>query len=570
MYRQYFDLRLNPFKIEPDPEFFWLGEKHQEGLATLQYGILENKGFLLLTGDVGMGKTVLIHQLRKTLSAHVKVAVIPDPGIAILDLYRMLSAEFQIPGPFEGKANFLIQFKQFLTGAYASQQQLLIIIDEAHRLSSALLDEIRVLSNIDYQNRKLINIFFVGQNEFNRMLMDRRNQAVRQRIAASYHLHPLDPQETQEYTRHRLKVAGSEKSLFTPEAFREIHRFSGGTPRLINIICDRALMTGYVKELRQIGAETIRECAAELDISLAIPPPPCQLSTISSERSAHPITYPVEHAAPEKSLLRNQRWLLAALAGTLGVLLYLLISIGPSLNVGLDDSAVAVNENTGVRHRAADESSNGRPASAHSEGVVAEKSRPTSDPKDSVRLPQAPALAAMSKTENIDPPAVVIRKRDPWEKTAFEDSSLESTDDDSTTAGARSAGTSTAREIVSASPGTVLRVQKFYLLFKAGSAELEDEAFEVLRQVSRLLSTHPNSRITLALFFDPTSQMGYTSKLLALRANCVKSYLTSLGVEANLTVVGRSAESVPEIERPPGPSYPESWSEIRIETGRKG
>jgi general secretion pathway protein A len=261
MYRQFYNLRLNPFKIEPDPEFLWLGEKHREGLATLQYGILESKGFILLTGDVGTGKTVLLHQLRKTLPAQVKVAVIQDPGIEVLDLYRILSEDFEITGRFEGKANFLIQFKRFLIDAYAAQQQLLIIIDEAHRLSCELLDEIRVLSNIDYDNRMLINVFFVGQGEFNRMLMDRRNQAVRQRIAVSYHLSPLDEQETQAYIRHRLMVAGSEKDLFTSEALHEIFRLTGGTPRLINVVCDRSLVTGYVSGLERIGAETSQNVA---------------------------------------------------------------------------------------------------------------------------------------------------------------------------------------------------------------------------------------------------------------------------------------------------------------------
>ena len=139
MYRQFYNLRLNPFNIEPDPEFLWLGEKHRKGLAALQYGILENMGFILLTGDVGTGKTVLLHQLRKTLPAQVKVAVIQDPGIDVLDLYRILSEDFEITGRFEGKAIFLIQFKRFLIDAYAAQQQVLIIIDEASMVDVPLM-----------------------------------------------------------------------------------------------------------------------------------------------------------------------------------------------------------------------------------------------------------------------------------------------------------------------------------------------------------------------------------------------------------------------------------------------
>jgi general secretion pathway protein A len=248
MYHQYFGFNRNPFSIEPDPAFLWLGEKHLEGLSVLRYGILENKGFLLLTGDIGTGKTVLIRSLLTSLTGDVTVATIQDPSLTLLDFFNILSHELGMASPIDGKADFLVKFKKFVRRVYDSQKSLLVIIDEAQRLSNELLDEIRVLSNIDYDNRELLNFFFVGQIEFNQMLTDPCNKALRQRITISYHLVPLNHEETDTYIRHRLKVAGTEKELFIPEAVHEIFRFSNGTPRLINILCDRALITGYSRD----------------------------------------------------------------------------------------------------------------------------------------------------------------------------------------------------------------------------------------------------------------------------------------------------------------------------------
>ncbi len=267
MYHQHFGLNRSPFSIEPDPDFLWLGEKHQEGLSVLRYGILENKGFLLLTGDIGTGKTVLIRSLLAGLPGDVTAATIQDPSLTLLDFFNILSHELGMASTIDGKADFLVKFKKFVRHVYASQKSLLVIIDEAQRLTHEMLDEIRVLSNIDIDNRKLINIFFVGQIEFNQILTDPCNIALRQRISVSYHLVSLNHEETAAYIRHRLKVAGTEKELFIPEAVHEIFKFSNGTPRLINILCDRALVTGFSRDLNSVSPEMIRECAKELDIS---------------------------------------------------------------------------------------------------------------------------------------------------------------------------------------------------------------------------------------------------------------------------------------------------------------
>jgi general secretion pathway protein A len=270
MYEAYYNLKAMPFQITTDPRFLWLGEKHSEALATLKYGIMENKGFLLLTGDVGTGKTALINRLIKMIDVAAIVAKIPDPGLSSLDFFNFLAVEFKIKKKFDSKGAFLIYLKDFLHRAYAADKKVLLIIDEAQRLNHDLLEQIRLLSNIELQNRKLINIFFVGQPEFNEMLREDRNRAVRQRISVNYHINPLSEAEAHKFIEHRLKVAGATRQIFDKDAIRAIFSFSGGYPRLINIICDHALLTGYAADLKSIDKKVIKECERELQIPVGI------------------------------------------------------------------------------------------------------------------------------------------------------------------------------------------------------------------------------------------------------------------------------------------------------------
>ena len=167
MYLSYYNLHTKPFQISTDPKFLWLGEKHKEALAALKYGIIDNKGFVLLTGDVGTGKTTLIHALINMLGEDVIVANISDPGLNIMDLYAFIAHAFGLNGKFRTKAEFLFCLKDFLDTSYKNGKIVLLIIDEAQRLRDDLLEEIRLISNIEKQDTKLINIFFVGQPEFN-------------------------------------------------------------------------------------------------------------------------------------------------------------------------------------------------------------------------------------------------------------------------------------------------------------------------------------------------------------------------------------------------------------------
>ena len=266
MYNEFYNLKLPPFQISCDPAFMWFGEKHREALATLRYGILDNKGFLLLTGDVGTGKTSLINALIQSLEQDVICTSVPDPSLIKLDFLNYIATSFGMDREFTSKGAFLTHFKNFLLSAAEKNKKVLLIIDEAQLLTQEMLEEIRLLSNIEKPDAKLINIFFIGQNEFNEILNRPQNRAVLQRMTLNYNLDPLTPEEVDEYIRHRLKIAGTQERLFDWDAVQEIFLYSGGFPRRINILCDHSLLSGFVREQRIIDAGIVNECAKELKI----------------------------------------------------------------------------------------------------------------------------------------------------------------------------------------------------------------------------------------------------------------------------------------------------------------
>lgn len=243
-----------------------MGEKHREALAMLKYGVLARKGFLLLTGDVGTGKTTLVNALLESLGEDTLVANISDPLLEPVDFFNFIAASFHMPGRFDNKVDFLLRFGDFLRETNQNGKNVLLILDEAHRLSKDLLEQFRLLSNIELPEKKLINIFFVGQNEFNRTLMSAECRALRQRITLTHNIKPLSEPETFEYIGYRLKVAGTEAEIFNRKAVGEIHRFSKGYPRLINILCDHALLTGFVRQTKKITPIIIEECSQELSL----------------------------------------------------------------------------------------------------------------------------------------------------------------------------------------------------------------------------------------------------------------------------------------------------------------
>jgi general secretion pathway protein A len=264
MYLSHYNLTEKPFQLSPDPKFLWLGEQHKEALASLEHGIRATKGFILLTGDVGTGKTTLINAIIRRWKDNSVIASVSDPQMEIIDFYNFLAHSFKMERKFESKGDFLVKFSHLLFTLYKNNKKLVLIIDEAQRLNHELLEEIRHLSNIELQNTKLLSIILAGQNELNGVLRQDINKPIRQRIAINYHLKPLSKKETKDYLRHRLKIAGTERRIFKADALPEIMSFSKGYPRLINSICDHSLLTGYVKGVQEIDAKIIKECSKEL------------------------------------------------------------------------------------------------------------------------------------------------------------------------------------------------------------------------------------------------------------------------------------------------------------------
>ena len=268
MYLDYYELKTYPFRTDPDPEFLWFGEKHEEALSLLKSGILNRGGFLLLTGDVGTGKTSLIRYLLKLIDSSVLVATIHDPDMPAMDFFNYLSEEFKMNRVFSNKDDLLIHFKNFLLKAYADHKSIIVIIDEAQRLNHEHLEEIRFLSDIEVGDQKLINIFLIGQNGIEQTLMDERNKAISQRISLRYNIQPLDEFETVKYIAHRLRIAGAKRGIFTVGACGDIFAISGGVPRLINSICDCALMTGFAEDRKVVDSKLINECQIELSLPI--------------------------------------------------------------------------------------------------------------------------------------------------------------------------------------------------------------------------------------------------------------------------------------------------------------
>jgi type II secretory pathway predicted ATPase ExeA/Flp pilus assembly protein TadD len=264
MYLSYYNLSEWPFQINSDPRFLWLGEKHKEALATLIYGVQDQKGFLVLTGDVGTGKTTLVNALLRQLDGSILVGNITDPMLDLIGFLNAVSVSLGNYEKVEKKEDFLLRFSRFLNEKYAENKYVLLIIDEAHKLNTDLLEQIRLLSNIELPERKLISIFLVGQDELSETLTSHQCRALRQRITLISRVEPLSEEETGEYIRHRLKVAGTNRELFSKAAVREIYRLSRGYPRVINILCDHALLSGYVKESRKITPGIVRGCGQEM------------------------------------------------------------------------------------------------------------------------------------------------------------------------------------------------------------------------------------------------------------------------------------------------------------------
>ncbi len=267
MYAEYYGLTRSPFEMTPDPSFLHLGEAHREGLATLVYAVNSGKGFVMLTGEVGTGKTTLLHALLQQLDAKTNTAFIFNPRLDPLGFFRVLFEELGIGPACESKAEYLLALNQYLIDKLAAGERVLLIVDEAQNLSAEMLEEIRLLSNLETPTSKLIQIMLVGQPELQELVDQPQLRQLRQRIALRHHLRPFDEWEMADYVNGRLSKAGhTGRGLFKKKAIRELHQLTGGTPRMINNICDSALLIGYVRQEASLGSDVVREAASDLGL----------------------------------------------------------------------------------------------------------------------------------------------------------------------------------------------------------------------------------------------------------------------------------------------------------------
>ncbi len=265
MYTEFFGLSAKPFELLPNPKFLYLSKGHRKALSYLQYGVQEHAGFTLLTGEVGSGKTTLVRDVINNISADVTLSMIFNTRVDGHQLVAMINEDFGLNTEGKDKVQLITELNDFLLEECSCNRQPIIIIDEAQNLSAEGLEEIRLLSNLEADNFKMVQIILVGQPELKQIIAKPSLRQLRQRISISCHLNPLNREETEEYIYHRLATVGSRDCVkFQDGVFDTIFRFSGGVPRLINLICDFLLLSAFVEETREIDKTLVNDAVSEL------------------------------------------------------------------------------------------------------------------------------------------------------------------------------------------------------------------------------------------------------------------------------------------------------------------
>ncbi|MBI5055401.1 MAG: AAA family ATPase [Nitrospirae bacterium] len=268
MYEKHFSLKFKPFELVPNPDFLFPSSTHKKAITYLDYGIKEKIGFILLTGEIGSGKTTIIRNLIKNLDGSAKLSRIHNTKVSSEQLISMVNEDFGLDIEGKSKTRLLSELNGFLIEQYTKKTQPILLIDEAQNLSPDLLEEVRLLSNLETDKSKLLQIILVGQPELKRTLMLPELLQLRQRINISYHISPLTIEETSGYIKHRLAIAGNPAAIRCDEdIIRLIHQFSRGVPRLINILCDFALLSAFVEGKTEVTSDIIRDVTKDLESS---------------------------------------------------------------------------------------------------------------------------------------------------------------------------------------------------------------------------------------------------------------------------------------------------------------
>jgi len=271
LYKNFYHLRLNPFEITPDPSFLFSTPRHNEALASLYYGVRARKGFVVLTGEVGTGKTMLVRCVLELLRrTGVAFAYVMNPSLSALEFIRYIAGDFGLPVAGKAKDELLLSLSSFLVDRHQRKQSTLLVVDEAHHLSPELLEEVRLLTNLETTQQKLLQIVLAGQPELDEMLDSFELRQLKQRIALRCHLEALNLEETRGYIQRRLEVGGVPAGtiVFSEPATNAVFRHSQGFPRIINTICENALLSGYGRRASLITAEIVDEVASDLRLGV--------------------------------------------------------------------------------------------------------------------------------------------------------------------------------------------------------------------------------------------------------------------------------------------------------------
>src|SRR6202049_3447006 len=280
MYKKFFNLKENPFNVNPDPRYLFLTRSTQETVSRLSYGLETRKGFILLTGEVGTGKTTLLNKLLGWLhQENVATAFVFNPRLSVSQFFDFMMADFGIPCESHMKSQVLIKLNQWLLDRYQAGERAVLIVDEAQNLSPQMLEEIRLLTNLETSTEKLLQIVLAGQPELEGKLNQPQMRQLRQRITLRAKTRQLTLEETHGYIEERMRIAGAEKSdLFSPEAVEAVHHYARGIPRVTNLLCEHALVSSFACQQNPVPAEIVEEVARDFDLHIIDPlaqtPPP--------------------------------------------------------------------------------------------------------------------------------------------------------------------------------------------------------------------------------------------------------------------------------------------------------
>ena len=278
MYKAFYNLKRNPFELTPDPSFLFPTTRHNEALASLYYGVRRRKGFVVMTGEVGTGKTLLVRCLLQLLKGtNVSYAYVFNSRLSSAEFLQYVAGDFGLPFSGKTKSELLLELGSFLVARHQKGLTTLLVADEAHHLSAEVLEEIRLLTNLETTHGKLLQILLVGQPELDEKLDSMELRQLKQRIALRAQLLPLDLEETRGYIQRRLQLAGANShagAIFSEETLAEVYRHSRGLPRLINTICENALIGGYARQLRSVPPDIIGEVADDFRLNVAPPRAP--------------------------------------------------------------------------------------------------------------------------------------------------------------------------------------------------------------------------------------------------------------------------------------------------------